>query len=96
MTRKELVKAIMDNTDKPYRVRAGEIDKVVKITLETIAGALAAGEDVKLGGGFGSFRVEQRAERQGHNPKTGKSLTIPACNVVKFKPGTTLRETVNG
>lgn len=105
MTREELVMAVMaelneaairEGKDEAPKTKASDVKAIIKHTLSTITGALAEGEDVKLGGGFGSFRVEQRAARQGRNPKTGTSLTIPACNVVKFKPGTTLREIVNG
>lgn len=44
--------------------------------------------------GFGSFTVEKRNARTGRNPRTGEELHIPACNVVKFKPGKLLKESV--
>lgn len=36
--------------------------------------------------GFGSFTVSSRAERQGVNPSTKKTIIIPARKVMKFKP----------
>jgi DNA-binding protein HU-beta len=53
--------------------------------LTNIADAIEKGERVSLIG-FGSFKVVERAEQKGRNPNTGKSIIIPAHNVVKFKP----------
>jgi DNA-binding protein HU-beta len=44
--------------------------------------------------GFGTFLVEERQARTGRNPRTGEELQIPACNVVKFRPGKELKEAV--
>ena len=33
------------------------------------------------------YRVVERAKQKGRNPQTGQTLTIPAHNVVKFRPG---------
>ena len=44
--------------------------------------------------GFGTFTKTQRKARRGINPQTGKTIHIPARNVVKFKPGKKLRESV--
>ncbi len=58
-----------------------------------IAIALDAGDKVTIPG-FGTFSTKRRGERQGRNPATGKTITIPAKNYVHFKPGKTLRERV--
>lgn len=58
-----------------------------------IAIALDAGEKVTIPG-FGTFACKKRGERQGRNPATGESITIPAKYYVHFKPGKTLRERV--
>jgi DNA-binding protein HU-beta len=50
---------------------------------------LGKGDRVSLVG-FGSFSVSHRAERQGRNPQTGKTITIAAKNVIKFKAGAEL------
>lgn len=52
-------------------------------------------ETLKNGGkvalvGFGTFSVSERGARQGRNPKTGETMTIPAKKVVKFKAGAEL------
>ena len=43
---------------------------------------------------FGTFSVQKRAARNGHNPQTGKSIKIAAKKVVKFKAGATLAKKV--
>lgn len=45
--------------------------------------------------GFGTFSTVQRKSRKGINPSTGKTMTIPAKTVAKFKPGKALKEMVN-
>jgi DNA-binding protein HU-beta len=44
--------------------------------------------------GFGTFAVEKRKERMGRNPRSGEAIKIPACKVVKFRPGKLLKEAV--
>ena len=58
-----------------------------------IATALDADEKVTVPG-FGTFSAKRRGERQGRNPATGETITIPAKKYVHFKPGKTLRERV--
>jgi len=58
-----------------------------------IATALDAGEKVTIPG-FGTFGTKSRSARQGRNPATGATITIPAKKYVTFKPGKTLRERV--
>lgn len=45
--------------------------------------------------GFGTFSVVRREARTGRNPQTGETIQIDAKNVVKFKPGKELNESVN-
>lgn len=66
----------------------------VNCVLECIGGTLREGDKVSLVG-FGTFSVNRRDARTGRNPKTGAAIQIPAKNVVKFKPGKELSESVN-
>ena len=59
-----------------------------------ITHALSHGEEVALVG-FGTFKVTERAERTGRNPKTGEAITIAAAKVPTFKAGKALKEAVN-
>lgn len=63
--------------------------KALDATLEAITNAVKAGDKVALVG-FGTFDVTERAERQGINPATKETITIPAKKVVKFKAGADL------
>lgn len=88
MTKAELVEKIYAKADLPTKTRAEEaLDAVISCLQE----ALAAGETVTFTG-FGSFKVNERAERNGRNPRSGEPITIPACKVVKFTPGKGLKD----
>lgn len=45
--------------------------------------------------GLGSFSVSNRKAREGRNPRTKESITIPASKNVKFKAGKDLRDLLN-
>ena len=44
--------------------------------------------------GFGTFSKMRRKARKGRNPQTGEVIKIKATNVVKFKAGKNLKESV--
>lgn len=44
--------------------------------------------------GFGTFQKVRRKARTGRNPQTGDPIKIKARNVIKFKPGKSLKEAV--
>ncbi len=62
--------------------------------LDGVGDALKAGDKVTLVG-FGTFSISRRDARTGRNPQTGKTIHIAAKNVVKFKPGKELADSVN-
>ncbi len=68
-------------------------DAAVAAVLDTITEELVKGEKVQLIG-FGTFEVRARAEKQGHNPKTGEAMTIAATKVPAFKAGKALKDTI--
>ena len=45
--------------------------------------------------GLGSFSVTQRKAREGRNPRTKETITIPASTNVRFKAGKDLRDLMN-
>ena len=55
--------------------------------------ALAKGEKVQLPGLFTAEAVERPA-RNGRNPRTGESMTIPAHKAVKISASSTLKKAV--
>ena len=44
--------------------------------------------------GFGTFQKTRRKARKGRNPQTGAAIKIKAKNVVKFRPGKKLRDSI--
>jgi DNA-binding protein HU-beta len=55
---------------------------------------LAAGGEVALAG-FGKFSVSHRAARQGRNPSTGQTISIPASKAAKFSAASALKKRLN-
>lgn len=68
-------------------------EKAVNAVFATIADELAKGEKIQLVG-FGTFEIRERAEKQGRNPRTGETMTVPASKVPAFKAGKALKEAV--
>jgi DNA-binding protein HU-beta len=69
-------------------------DLAMSAIIEHITNALSRGESVVLPG-FGSFKVSERAAREGRNPRTGETIKIAASRNVAFKAGTQLKAAVN-
>jgi DNA-binding protein HU-beta len=61
--------------------------------ISAVSGALSAGDKISLVG-FGTFSVGVRSQREGRNPRTGETITIPESKVVKFKAGKILNEKI--
>ena len=89
MNKSELVSRMAENAGITNAVA----EKALAAALEAMADALAAGEKISLVG-FGTFSTAQREAREGRNPASGKTITIPAKKVVKFKVGSTLADRV--
>ena len=89
----------MNKTDLVNAIATGaglskvDAKKALDATLAAIEGALKNNDKVALVG-FGTFEVSKRSARQGINPATKQAITIEAKNVVKFKAGAQLAETV--
>ena len=45
--------------------------------------------------GLGSFAVSERKAREGRNPRTKETISIPASKNVRFKAGKDLRDVLN-
>lgn len=65
----------------------------VNAVFAAIEEALAKGDEVMLSG-FGSFRVVERAPRQGRNPRSGDPITIGPRRSPVFRAGTQLKRAV--
>ena len=90
MNKQELMKVIA----KKSGITNAESAAVIKAFMDAIKTSLKKGDKVQLIG-FGSFSTRKRAARKGVNPKTKKSIKIPAKKVAKFAPGKALKDLVN-
>ncbi len=90
MNKSELVDAMA--TDAGISKAAAK--KALDSMMGNVEKSLKGGARVSLVG-FGSWSVTRRAARDGRNPQTGKTIRIAAKNVVKFKPGAELKNSVN-
>jgi len=82
MRKKELALLIKNK----FSIPLSTANKVVSIFFDSISEALEKGQEVQLRG-FGSFRLRERKERMGRNPKTGEKVRIAAKKVPYFKQG---------
>jgi integration host factor subunit beta len=90
MTKAELVERVAEKINLTKK----QTEAIVNILLNSITEALGKGDKVELRG-FGSFRIRERNPREGRNPKTGETVSIPAKKVPFFKAGKELREMVD-
>ncbi len=90
MNKDDLVTAVATSTG----ISKSDGVHAVDAMLESIAGALKDGDEVRLPG-FGTFSVRQRKASEGRNPRTGEPIQIPASNQPKFKAGKILKEALN-
>ena len=70
-----------------------DVEMVLEAFIDCVTGELRSGNKVTLTG-FGTFKVSNRAAREGINPQTKAKITIPAMTVPKFTAGKTLKEAV--
>ncbi len=92
VTKQEFV----DNVAQKSGLNKRDAGKAVDAVLDSITDALKKGDQVSFTG-FGKFTTQQRAERQGVNPRNpGQKVTIPAATVPKFSAGSSLKQAVRG
>ena len=68
-----------------------ESKELVEAFFDEIKKSLINNEEVKISG-FGNFKILDKKERPGRNPKTGEPAIISARKVITFKAGQKLRK----
>ncbi|MEM1255482.1 MAG: HU family DNA-binding protein [Cyanobacteria bacterium P01_H01_bin.21] len=84
---------LLDTVAEKAGVSKKVADAVVSATIDAIMEAVSSGDKVTLVG-FGSFEPRDRKQREGRNPKTGETMTIPATTVPAFSAGKAFKEKV--
>jgi len=92
MNKAELVDKI---AEKKTSLTRKQVEVVVNTVLDGIKDALSKEDKVEIRG-FGSFRVRYRRAKEGRNPKTGETVSVPPKKVPFFKAGKEMREMVDG
>lgn len=90
MNKTELIAAVAEQAG----ISRKDAEKALKAFTDVVAEELKNGGKVQLVG-FGTFEVSERAEREGRNPQTKESITIPASKAPRFKAGKALKDMVN-
>ena len=92
MTKQEFIQRVSAKSG----LSARDADKAVDAFLDTITDALRRREQVTFTG-FGKFSAQDRAARQGVNPRNpSQRVEIAATTVPKFSAGSQLKAAVKG
>jgi len=90
MKKSEMIEAIATATG----LTKADSEKAFNATFDLLKKELADGNKVSVAG-FGTFKISERAAREGRNPQTGETIKIAASKSVSFKAGSELKATVN-
>ncbi|WP_137991228.1 HU family DNA-binding protein [Streptomyces vilmorinianum] len=99
MARKAVITTRLNTTALVHTV-AAELDisqerarDAVFTVFDIIARAAAGGHDTAITN-FGTFVSSRTSKRKARNPQTGETLTVPAHQVVRFRPSPRLVDVV--
>lgn len=90
MNKGELVEKVASETG----ASAAEAGRHLDAVLSVIEEELKSGREVNITG-FGKFKVNERAAREGRNPQTGEKMHIKAAKTPSFSAGNALKQAVN-
>jgi DNA-binding protein HU-beta len=90
MNKAELIAAVAADTKESKVV----VTKVVESLFDVIAETLKNNDEVRVPS-FGVFEVVDTAARKARNPKTNEEVTVPAGKRARFKPGKSLKESLD-
>jgi len=89
--RQDIINAVCEDLD----VTKKDAAIIVNSVLSAVQTNLTEEGQVQLAG-FGTFTVSERAARKGINPQTMEEIDIGPVNVVGFRAGQGLKDSVNG
>lgn len=85
---------IIEKISEKINLEPSRAKDTVEHLLEIMKSTLASGEDIMISG-FGKFQVNQKKQRKGRNPATGKNMMLKKRRVVTFKCAGALRDRMN-
>ena len=90
MNKAELITSMAEKSQLSKK----DAESALKAFIDSVQEALENGDKVQLIG-FGTFETRERAAREGRNPRTKETITIPASTVPVFKAGKEFKDRVN-
>ena len=90
MNKAELITSMAEKS----QLTNNDAESALKAFIDSVQEALENGDKVQLIG-FGTFETRERAAREGRNPRTKETITIPASTVPVFKAGKEFKDRVN-
>ena len=90
ITRKDLRKQIFFDLGIPDSLSYKILNSFFNINIE----GLLRDDEVKISG-FGKFKILNKKERIGRNPKTNEPYTIKKRKVISFYPSLNVKKTIN-
>ena len=90
MNKAELITSMAEKSQLTKK----DAESALKAFIDSVQEALENGDKVQLIG-FGTFETRERAAREGRNPRTKETITIPASTVPVFKAGKEFKDRVN-
>ena len=85
---------LIEKVAKELNINYDLAQLAISAIFDTMSEALAKGEGIEIRG-FGSFTVRHYKGRDGRNPKTGETVSVPPRKKPFFKVGKELKNRVN-
>ncbi|MFW7369196.1 HU family DNA-binding protein [Vagococcus fluvialis] len=94
LNKEEFIKLMCQKVEeKDDYLTQKEATDMLNLVLECLTDTVATGKGTNFIG-FGKFSIKERAARKGRNPQTGEEIKIPGKNIVTFRPGKNLSDSV--
>ena len=90
MNKAELITSMAEKSQLTKK----DAESALNAFIDSVQEALENGDKVQLIG-FGTFETRERAAREGRNPRTKETITIPASTVPVFQAGKEFKDRVN-
>lgn len=85
---------LIDSVAEASGLKKKDAEKAVNAVFASLVKALAEGGKIQLAG-FGTFKVKERQQRTGRNPRTKEAIIVPASKCPAFVPAKAFKDAVN-
>lgn len=85
---------LVENVAEAAGIKKKEAELAVNAVFASLQSAVADGDKVQIAG-FGTFKVKERKERTGRNPRTKEAIVVPASKSPAFVPAKAFKDIVN-